>query len=232
MEVLLRDVLTDQVFGLNGLVNLANFAFLLAFSVRDVLTLRILSLAADVVVLPYYYFQHISLWPPIFWGVAFIIVNGVQIVILILDRRPVILSEKEEELYRVAFGSIDKRDFLRLASLARWVDLSPGEVIVKTGDRISEAIVLISGETEGVLGGKSTFTYHPGQLIGTVSAYSGLVSPIDVVVRGAARLAAWDLQHMREFTESRPELRAKLLRIMSADLATKLHERLSDQSHP
>jgi hypothetical protein len=37
MEVLLRDFLTDQIFGLNGLVNLSNFAFLLAFSVRDFL---------------------------------------------------------------------------------------------------------------------------------------------------------------------------------------------------
>jgi hypothetical protein len=232
MEVSLRDMLTDQIFGLNGLVNLGNIAFLLAFSVRDVLKLRLLSLAADVVVLPYYYFQHIPLWPPIFWGAAFIIVNGVQIVILTLARRPVILSDKEEELYRVAFGSIDKRDFLKMASLARWVDLSPGAVIVKQGQLISEAIVLISGETEAVLGGKTTLTYHPGQLIGNVSAYSGLVSPLDVVVRARARLAMWDLEHMREFTESRPELRAKLLQIMSTDLATKLHEKLTDQSRP
>ncbi len=58
MEVLLRDFWADQIFGLNGLVNLANFALLLAFSVRDVLKLRILSLASDVMLLPYYYFQH------------------------------------------------------------------------------------------------------------------------------------------------------------------------------
>ena len=45
----MRDFLTGQIFGLNGLVNLANLAFLLAFSVRDVLKLRILSLAADVI---------------------------------------------------------------------------------------------------------------------------------------------------------------------------------------
>jgi hypothetical protein len=231
MEVWLRDFAADQLLGLNGLVNLANFAFLLALSVRDVLKLRILSLAADILVLPYYYFQHEPLWPPIFWGVAFIIVNGVRIVILILDRRPVILSRKEEELYRVAFGSIDKRDFLKLASLARWVDLSPGEVVVKKGHHISEAIVLVSGETEGVLGGKTAFVYRPGQLIGNVSAYSGLVSPMDVVARGAARLAIWDLEHMREFTESRPELRAKLLQIMTADLAIKLHESLADHSY-
>ena len=226
MEVLLRDFLTDQFFGLNELVNLANFAFLLAFSVRDVLRLRVLSLAADVIVLPYYYFQHIPLWPPIFWGVAFIIVNGVRIVTLTLERRPVVFSDKEAELYRVAFSSIDKREFLKLTSLARWFDLSPGEVIVKKGHHISEAIVLIAGETEAVLGGKTAFAYRPGQLIGNVSAYSGLVSPMDVVARGPARVATWDLEHMREFTESRPELRAKLLQIMSADLAAKLDESL------
>jgi CRP-like cAMP-binding protein len=235
MEALLRDFLTDQIFGLNGLVNLSNFAFLLAFSVRDVLKLRILSLASDVMILPYYYFQHKPLWPPIFWGAAFIIVNGVRIVTLTLDRRPVILSDKEEELHRVAFGSIDKRDFLKMASLARWVDFSPGEVIVKKGHHISDAIVLISGETEAVLSGKTILAHRPGQLIGNVSAYSGLVSPVDVVARGPARLATWDLEHMREFTESRPELRAKLLQIMSADLAAKLHENLTlnklNQSH-
>jgi hypothetical protein len=232
LEVLLKDFLTDQIFGLNGLVNLANFAVLLALSVRDVLKLRILTLVADVIVLPYYYFQHQPLWPPIFWGVAFIIVNAVRIVILILERRPVILSDKEQELYRVAFGSIDKRDFLKMVTLARWVDLSPGEVIVKKGHQISKAIVLISGETEAVLGGKTAFTYRPGQLIGNVSAYSGLVSPVDVVVRGPARFATWDLEHIREFTESRPHLRAKLLQIMSADLAAKLHGSLTDQSDP
>src|SRR3984957_17860091 len=161
MEVLLRGFLTDQIPGLNGLVNLANFAFLLALSVRGVLMLRILSLAADVMVLPYYYFQHEPLWPPIFWGVAFIIVNGVRIVILTLERRPVILSDKEEELYRVAFGSIDQRDFLKMASLARWVDLSSGDLIIKEGRQISDAIVLISGEAEAVRSGKTMWVFHP-----------------------------------------------------------------------
>ena len=231
MEVLLRDFLTDQILGLNGLVNLANFAFLLAVSVRGVLKLRILSLAADVVVLPYYYFQDRPLWPPIFWGLAFIIVNGVRIVTLILERRPVILSDKEEELYRVAFGSIDKREFLKLASLARWVDFSPGEVIIYKGCQISDAIVLISGQAESVLSGKTIWVFHPGQLIGDASAYSGLVTPMDIVARGPARLAKWDLEHMREFTDSRPELRAKLLEIVSVDLAAKLYESLTNHGH-
>jgi hypothetical protein len=64
-----------------------------------------------------------------------------------------------------------------------------------------------------------------------VSAYSGLVSLADVIARGPVKLACWDMEHMREFTISRPELRAKLLQLTSANLATKLHEIISNQSH-
>jgi CRP-like cAMP-binding protein len=159
-----------------------------------------------------------------FLGVAFIIVNGIRIVILVLERRPVVLSDKEEELYRLAFRSVDKRDFLRLVSLARWVKCSAGDIVVAKGQQITEAIVLISGEIEAVLNGKTILAFRPGQLIGDVNAYSGLASPTDVVARGPARLAKWDLEHLREFTESRPELRATLLQIESADLAAKLRE--------
>ena len=57
MENILRNFLADQLFGLDGLINLVNIALLLAFSVRDVLKLRILALASDVMTVPYYYFQ-------------------------------------------------------------------------------------------------------------------------------------------------------------------------------
>jgi hypothetical protein len=44
------------------------------------------------------------------------------------------------------------------------------------------------------------------------------------VARGPGSLAKWDLRHVREFTASRPELRANLLRIVSMDLAAKLRD--------
>jgi hypothetical protein len=88
----MTDFLTSQLFGLNGLVNLSNLVFLLAFSVHDVLKLRVLSVVSYVVILPYYYFQQQTLWPPIFWGVAFILVNGVRIAMILLERRPVVQS--------------------------------------------------------------------------------------------------------------------------------------------
>ncbi|HVJ51065.1 MAG TPA: cyclic nucleotide-binding domain-containing protein [Aliidongia sp.] len=226
MGVHLGDFLAREIFGLNGLVNLSNFMFLVAFAVRDALRLRVLILTSDIVMIPYDYFQQEPLWPPIFWGMAFIMVNGIRVATLTAERLPVVLNEQEEELYRLAFSCIDKRDFLRMASLARWMEVPAGEVIVKKGQRIAHAIVLLSGETEAVLKDKTVMAYRPGQLIGNVNTYSGLAYPLNVVTRSPVRLAIWQLDHIREFTNSRPELRAQLLEIQTADLADKLRESL------
>jgi CRP-like cAMP-binding protein len=222
--VFMYALMENQVLGIDGWVNVSNIVFLVAFSTRDVLVLRILALVGEGLILPYYYFQPETLWPPILWSVAFMAVNAVRVVATVLERRPVILSEKEDQLYRIAFSSVDKREFLRLASLARWVDCSPDEVILKKGQPVSDAIVLISGEMEAIVSSKSRMALRPGQLIGDGSAYSGLASPVDIVARSRGTLAKWDLRQLTEFTASRPALRAKLLNIVSADLATKLRD--------
>jgi CRP-like cAMP-binding protein len=216
------EFMSDQILGISGLINLSNIVFLVAFSVRDVLWLRILAIVGEGLTLPYYYFQDEKLWPPIVWGAAFMIVNAIRVVAIALERRPAVLNDREERLYQIAFSTIDRRKFLKLVSLARWVECPPEEVILKKGQLISEAIVVMSGELEAMLNGSVRMTLRPGQLIGDVSAYTGLASPADVVARGYVTLAKWDLGQVREFTASRPELRASLLRMVSVDLAVKV----------
>jgi len=218
------EFVADQFLGINGLINLSNIVFLVAFSAQGVLKLRILAIVGEGLTLPYYYFQDEKLWPPIVWGAAFMIVNAIRVVTTLLERRPVVLGEKEERLYQVAFSSIDKREFLRLVSLARWIDCSPGEVILQKGQLLTEALVVIAGDLEAILSNGTRMALRSGQLIGDVSAYSGLASPVDVVACGPGTLASWDLRHVREFAASRPELRANLLRIVSTDLAAKLRD--------
>jgi hypothetical protein len=66
MGAFMYEFAADQVLGINGLVNFSNIVFLVAFSARDVLKLRILSVVGEGLTLPYYYFQDKTLWPPIF----------------------------------------------------------------------------------------------------------------------------------------------------------------------
>ena len=77
----------------------------------------------------------------------------------------------------------------------------------------------MAGDVEAILSGNSGVPLRPDQLIGDVSAYSGVASPADVVARSPGTLVKWGLRHVREFTTSRPELRANLLQIVSMDPA-------------
>src|SRR5215469_1727300 len=220
----MADFITRQLFGLNGLVNLSNLVFLLAFSVHDVLKLRILSVCSYFVILPYYYFQQPPLWPPLFWGVAFILVNGMRIAVILFERRPVVLNPSEAALYNLVFSSIDKREFLKFASLGHWMECPPGKILISKGQMTTLAMIPVAGEIEAYLCGGSKVALHPGQLIGTEITFSGLPSPADIVVASQARIVWWEVDLLRKFLEPRPELRSKVLEITSRDLASKLNQ--------
>ena len=227
------EFVTGQILGLDGLINLSKIIFPAAYSTRDVLKLRVLAFVGEAVSLPDFYFQPESLWPPIIWSVAFMVVNAARIGATAWERRPAVLSEKEEKLYRAAFRSIDRREFLRLVSLAEWVDCLPGDIILQKGKQASDAFVIVSGDFDAVFSGETTIALGPGQLVGSASAYSGLASQADVVARGPGLLARWDLGQLRDFAATKPELRATLLRIVSADLAAKLRNvATAVSSHP
>ena len=219
----MMDFLHNEFSGLNGIVNLSNLVFIAALSVRGVLPLRLLSIVSSLIILPFYYLQPEPLWPSIFWNSVSIVINITRVVQLLLERRPVVLAEREDRLYRLAFTSLGKREFLRLASLARWVVCPAGDVILKSGQVADEAIVLISGEVEARLGDKVILRYRPGELIGDANAYSGTPIPVEIAARTQLSLAKWDIARLRAYLESRPELRGRLLQLEGADLAGKLH---------
>lgn len=220
----MTEFLLNQLFGLNGLVNLSNIVFLAAFSVRDVLFLRLLSIVAYLIILPFYYLQQETLWPSIFWGLTFITVNVVRVIILWLERRPVILSDEEQELHQLAFSSLDKREFLNLLSLAEWIDVHPGQVLIEKGKSVSSVLIMTSGQIEAALNDHIKVDFRPGQLIGTAEVLGGLGSPITATARAPARLAKWNVENVRAFAASRPELRAKLAAIVNVDLVGKLRQ--------
>ena len=217
----MHDFIATQLFGLNGLVNLSNLVFLAAFSVSDLLKLRLLSVTASIVILPYYYLQQDTLWPPIFWGTIFILVNLVRIVMLMLEKRPVVLSREEENLYQLGFETMDRREFVKLLSLAEWIDCEGGEIIAEKGKSFGGLMIMIDGdiEVEGI-----GVSIRPGQLIGTLEVFGDLVSPVEMVARQPSRLVRWNVDQVREFTDNRPELRIKLMDIISQDLAGKLRQ--------
>src|SRR4051794_11272645 len=115
---------------MTNLLHLGNVLFLLAYSVRDMLWLRIISVVATLFLMPYYCVRETPLYAPMCWATLFITVNLVQIALLILEKRPVFLSEEELHLYRTVFRGLKPKEFLKLLSIAEWKQAKMGEELL------------------------------------------------------------------------------------------------------
>ena len=91
---------------LEVLIHVANVVYLLAFLVRDILWLRVLTVAASFFLLPYFYLQPSPLMTPIYWNLAFTGLNLFWIVRLLLERRPIELNEEGRRLCELVFRTM------------------------------------------------------------------------------------------------------------------------------
>ena len=87
-----------HIFGPDLWITGANLLYLASYSVRDILWLRILTIAAAVLLIPYYYLQSQPLWIAISWNLVFVGINLFWVARLLLERRSVQLTEDELRL--------------------------------------------------------------------------------------------------------------------------------------
>jgi O-antigen/teichoic acid export membrane protein len=79
---------------------------LLAYSVRDILWLRLFALASSLIAIPYFFLQPTPLWAAVGWSTLFVAINLFQSWRLFIERRPVKLTPEEEDVRRLAFGDL------------------------------------------------------------------------------------------------------------------------------
>ncbi len=131
------------------LVHFSNLMLVVSYSVRDILWLRWFAVGAAVANLPYYLAQTTVLWPPVIWGVVFMLINLYQIARIYLERRPVVLSPDEQQLYELGFKALRPREFVSLLLAGEWRDAALGDRIIVQGQAVDRISIPISGTRGG-----------------------------------------------------------------------------------
>ena len=203
-------------------IHASNVIWLGALLVRDVLWLRLLMVVAGAVVLPYYVAQRPPLWAPVLWGLVFIGINIVQIGLLLLERRPVHMTEPEQRLYRTAFRSLTPREFVRLIKVGRWEEAASSDCIVEQGTVLNTIMVILSGKVAVKVDGRTVATLGEGQFIGEMSYLTGGPTSARVEAMVPTKYVTWQKAQLDEFLNKSTELRAALQLVIGRDLVAKL----------
>ena len=161
------------------------------------------------------------MWASIGWNTVFMAINIWRIVLLLLERRPVRLSERDLRLYRRVFRSLTPREFVKLLALGRWEEAAADTRIVERERALDRLMVITSGRT-AVRVGERVVELSEGQFVGEMSFITGEPPTADVVALDSVHYVAWPKTELRRFLADHPGIRAAWQAVLGADLVGKL----------
>jgi CRP-like cAMP-binding protein len=209
-------------------IHAANVLLLIAYSVRDVLWLRLFAVAASLIAIPFYVQQPTVLWAPLGWSVVFATINLFQSWLLFMERRPVKLTVEEEEIHRLAFQGLPPRKVLQVLSIGTWITAKPSEHLIERG-KIPESISLIvNGRVRITKDGHMLGELVAGELVGSALILNGIPANVDAVTVGPLRAMRWEIETLKKYLSADPETRTVMQRHLARDLAGKIGRLVTD----
>jgi hypothetical protein len=213
-------------FNPNYFIHAANLLLVVAYSVRDIMWLRLFAVASSLISLPYFVLQPTPQWAPIGWSLGFAALNAFQSWRLYLERRPVKLTPEEEEVRRLAFAELPPRKVVRLISLGSWTTAAPGERLIEHGTPASGIALVVRGRVRVSKDGRVLGELAAGDIVGSALVLSGAPAEVDAVTVEPVRALRWEVATLQRYLDADPEARIALQRSLAHDLAGKL-ERLA-----
>lgn len=219
-------------FSPNYFIHAANVLLLVAYSVRDILWLRLFAVGASLISIPYFVLQPTKLWAPLSWSVVFAAINLLQSWRLFIERRPVKLAPEEEDIRRLVFRDLPPRKVLQVLSIGSWTTLEVGQRLMEQG-KLSETVSLIvRGKVRVTRDGRVLGDLIAGDFVGSALILSGIPAEVDAVTVEPGRAMRWDVGALERYLTANPETRTVMLQHVARDLAAKVERVTAASSKP
>jgi hypothetical protein len=194
-------------FNPNYFIHAGSVLLLVAYSVRDILWLRLFAVAAALITIPFFVLQPTPLWEPIAWSAVFATINLSQSLRLLIERRPVKLSPEEEEVRRLALAALPPRKVLQVLSVGAWITADIGERFIESGKRIEAIWLIVRGKVQVTNGERVLGQLGAGELVGSALLLSGVPANVDASSSEPVRAVRWEAEPLQRYLAANPEVR-------------------------
>ena len=207
-------------------ITAANLLYLVSYSVRGILWLRILTVAAALLLVPYYALQPSPLITSIEWDAVFVLINLYWSVRLLVELRPVHLTPDEARLRLLSFSSLSIRDARNLFATGIWEDLSPGDSLVQHDIGTEHFSVILRGVASVMHSGTKIAELGEGQFVGYINTCAKQLD-IDVIILKDTRIMCWPCRQLQSFLADRADVNLALERNVVLEVQRLLEMTLS-----
>ena len=209
---------------MNVAVVAGHLAFgLIAFSfiVKDILYLRLVSIVASLFSVFYNWVIPVEpMWIPIGWNFVFVALNLYHIAVLMYEKRPVKMDDKNAELYETLFKDMTPVEYLKVSKVAEWKMFKSGEVIIKQGMPVKDLHLIYNGTVDVIVKDKKVAELKDGQFVGEMSFLTEKSATATCKVKHDAELLVWRQREFKELLKRNPSLYYSIQSLLSAQLVS------------
>jgi CRP-like cAMP-binding protein len=217
------DILLDKTV----IFFIANTLYVISYMLTSMLWLRLLAVIAAASTFPYFYFQEVPLWSALFWQTCFLLVNGVNLVILLYRMRTPRFDEFEARAHELKFADLKPHEAAQLFRRARRLALADGEALLQDGEVNESLFLIVEGACRVLKDGHAVARLEAGEFAGELSYVSGEAISADVVADGAVEIMCWDRATLDALFKRQGLYQSYLNSLCSVDIAHKLRHMTS-----
>ena len=198
---------------------------LIAFSflVKDILYLRILSILASLFSVLYNFYIPVEpMWLPIGWNIIFVIVNIYHISVIIYEKRPVDMTDKEKELYETMFKGLTPVEFLKITKVAEWKKFNTPLPIITQGKPVKDLILIYNGTVDVLVNDTKVAELKDGQFVGEMSFLTEKPATATCKVEHNAECLVWPQQDFKDLLKRNPSLYFTIQSLLSEQVSNNL----------
>jgi hypothetical protein len=195
------------------LISLAEILLIFSFVFKEILYIRIMSIIAMVIFFVGYLVIGLDV-PGIRISFIFnligLILNIYQIIILILDKRPVTIPGNLKEIYEANFNNVLPRHFLKIYALAETKYFKKGDIIIEQKTKIDNLMYVVKGSGIIMINGKEISQLKGHFYLGEMSYLTGALTSATDVAKEDMEVLVWDRAKLAKLEENEPEVFASL----------------------
>lgn len=198
---------------------------LIAFSflVKDILYLRLVSVVASLFSVLYnFYIPAEPMWIAIGWNIIFILLNLYHVAVIIYEKRPVDMTDKEKELYETMFKGLTPVEFLKITKVAEWKKFNTPLPIITQGKPVKDLILIYNGTVDVLVNDNKVAELKDGQFVGEMSFLTEKPATATCRVEHNAECLVWPQQDFKDLLKRNPSLYFTIQSLLSEQVSNNL----------
>jgi len=198
---------------------------LIAFSflVKDILWLRVMSIFASIFSVFYnWVIPPDPMWIPIGWNFVFVLVNVYHIAVILYEKRPINMDDKNQELYDTLFKEMSPVEYLKISRAAKWEMVKAGQRLITQGMPVPDLYLIYNGTVDVIVDGEEIAQLKDGEFVGEMSFLTEKVATATCKVKYDTQCLVWKQREFKELLKRNPSLYFTIQSVLSAQVSDKL----------